>query len=1088
MKFFSAILMTLLLSIGTISAQKVISGTVMDDSGEPVIGATVLEKGTTNGTLTDLDGKYSIDVADDATMLVFSYVGYATQEIEISGTTIDVTMAEGVDLEKVVVTALGIKRSEKALGYAIQEVDGEEIAKSNTTNFADALNGKVAGLQVTSASGTAGGSTRMVLRGPTSFNGNNEALIVVDGVRINNSELTTERSLQGVAYSNRGIDINPNDIASVVVLKGAAASALYGADGARGVIMITTKKGAKGKAKNGINVDYTSTYTLSQVNKLPELQNKYAQGWAGGYRGPETGWFGSWGPLVDTLYWDGATDYDYDPNGNIVGANDPNAQTKVTPYDNVNSFFQLGHAWKNALSVSGGGNVANYRFSFSHLRENGIVPKNSFERINAGLASDAKFLNDKLKLSTTINYVNSGGYRIQQGSNISGLMLGLLRTPITFDNSGGVADPVNNSASYYTPGLTQRNYRGGGGYDNPYWTVNQTPLVDRVNRFIGSIQASYDFTDWLTLSTKIGTDFYSDVRKQTFELGSRTVPGGRIIEDQYTFHNINAFVNVLGTKYFGEDHSLSYNVGTEFFNTSLNQQTAQGDGLAFPGFVHMSNARSVISSTDWTRTKNFSIFGSVEYGFKNMLYLSVTARNDWLSTLISYSKEFNASDVSVFYPSVSASFVFSEILPKNDILSFGKLRLSFAQVGGGPPSAYLTGTTFTPPTPGTVNALADGWTDGIQFPFQGTAGFGYNAVLGNPDLKPSRTTDYEVGLDLRFFNGRLNLDATYYNRRSDNQIIVVPIAPSSGFLRYALNSGALTTNGVDVVLNATPVKTKDFRWDLGLNFTHWKTMVESLADGVDNQYLDGFTGSTISNVAGQEYGQIYGGAWMRANDTNADGKPVYNIENDYNPNGELIIGADGYPLVDPLERPIGNPNPDFMLGFNNTLSYKGLSFSFLLDWKQGGEMWNGTQGALTFFGMSKLTENRDDVTATPTHVFEGVTESGDANTQAVLLDQNWYTGNGGGFGSVSEHFVQSTTWFRLRQMSLSYTFGSKIIEKTPFTGITITFVGRNLALWTPYEGVDPETSLVGSSSNGQGLDYFQMPNTRSFALSLNVKF
>jgi TonB-linked SusC/RagA family outer membrane protein len=1023
MKLFNTLLVLLLFSIGTVYAQSNVSGTVTDQDGEPIIGATVLVKGTALGTTTDLDGKYMIEVPESATGLVFSYIGFATQEIPIDGkTTIDVSMSEGVDLEKVVVTALGVERSEKALGYAIQEVDGEEIAKSNTTNFIDALNGKVAGLQVTGSSGAAGASSRVVLRGPTSFNGDNEALIVIDGVRINNDELTTERTLAGVAYSNRGIDINPNDIESVVVLKGAAASALYGAEGARGVLVITTKKGNGSKTKNGISVDYTSTYTLSQVNKMPELQNKYAQGssqFNNGnpeYLGPETGWLASWGPDMDTLFYNPDPTYEYDPNGRIVGQSAAPAGAKqVTPYDNVDDFFQLGHAWQNALSVSGGGNVATYRLSFNHLRENGVIPKNSFERINVGLASTAKFLDDKLNLSTSVNYVNSGGYRIQQGSNTSGIMLGLLRTPPSFDNSGGFDDPANNRGSYYTPRGTQRNFRGGGGYDNPYWTVNNSPLTDRVNRFIGNFTAAYEFTDWLTLSAKLGTDVYSDVRKQKFEIGSRTLPAGQIIEDQYVYSNVDIFVNLLGTKYFGEDHSISYNLGTEFFNTSLNQQFTQGDGLSFPGFVHLSNASTITTLTNLTRTKTYSLFGSVEYGFKNMLYLSITGRNDWISTLIDPSKPFNASDIAVFYPSVSGSFVFSELIQGNDILSFGKVRASFAQVGGGAPTAYLTSTNFTTPDPGTVNQIADGWTDGILFPFQGQAGYVYNAVRGNPDLKPSRTTDLEFGLDLRFFKGRLNIDATYYNRRSTDQILVVPVANSSGFQRAALNSGSLSTNGVDVMFGVTPVKTKDFQWDMNINFTHWRTMVDELAEGVENQYLDGFTGTGVYNVAGQEYGQIYGGAFQRTNDTDADGNPIFNPDNDYNHNGQMVIdSATGYPLVDPLQRVIGNPNPDFLMGINNTLTYKGISLGFLFDWKQGGQMWNGTQGALTFFGMSKLTEDRDLPNDNPTYVFDGVTQDGSTNTRAVVRDEFWYRGNGGGFGNVDEHFVQDASWFRLR--------------------------------------------------------------------------
>jgi TonB-linked SusC/RagA family outer membrane protein len=929
------------------------------------------------------------------------------------------------------------------------------------------------------------------LRGQTSLNGNNQALIVVDGVRVNNSELTTERSLAGVAYSNRGIDINPNDIESVVVLKGAAASALYGSEGAGGVLLITTKKGSAKKGKNPLSVDYTSTFTLSQVNKLPELQNKYAQGsaWysADGvtpeYLAPQTGFLTSWGPLVDTLYWDGANDYDYDKNGNIVGQSDPTAQTKVTPYDNLGTFFQLGQAFKNDLSVSGGSEATTFRFSFGHLKEDGIVPNNSFERFNVGLATQSKLMNDKLNINTSANYSNSGGTRIQQGSNISGLMLGLLRTPVTFDNSNGLEDPVNDPSSYYTSQLTQRNFRGGGGYDNPYWTVNNTQFNDRVNRFIGNINASYAFTDWLSLSTRIGTDFYSDSRTQRYEIGSRSFPSGQITQEEYVYNNFNTFINLMGTKYFGDDHSLSYNIGTEFYQSQFTLLSTTGSGFSFAGFMNMGNASSITSATSISRNRTYSLFGSIEYGFRNYLYLTVTARNDWLSSLINPSVDFDAANISVFYPSASLSFVFSELMPKNDILSFGKVRFSFAQVGGGAPSPYLTGTNYTATT------IGDGWTNGITFPFLGQTGFTFANTLGSSELKPSLTTDLEAGLDLRFAKGRLNLDFTYYNRRSTNQIIVIPIAPTTGYTSAVLNSGALSTNGIDVMLNITPVKTKDFRWDIGFNFTHWKTMVDDLADGVENQYLDGFTGTGIYNVAGQEYGQIYGGAWQRTNDEDASGNAVFNVDMPYNPSGQVVVdSASGYPLVDPLDRPIGNPNPDFILGINNTITYKGLSLSFLFDWKQGGQMWNGTQGALTFFGMSKLTEDRDMPDGTPNFVFDGVTQDGSTNTQSVLLNEDWYTGNGGGFGAVAEHFIQETSWFRLRQLSLSYTLSNKILEKTPFEAITVSFVGRNLFLITPYEGVDPETSLVGSSSNGQGLDYFQMPNARSFALSLNVKF
>lgn len=451
-------------------------------------------------------------------------------------------------------------------------------------------------------------------------------------------------------------------------------------------------------------------------------------------------------------------------------------------------------------------------------------------------------------------------------------------------------------------------------------------------------------------------------------------------------------------------------------------------------------------------------------------------------------------------PSASMSFVFSELM-NSSALSFGKIRASYGQVGGGAPDAYLTDTYFTVPnTTGSINSLNDGWTNGILFPYQGVGGFTYNALLGNPNLVPSTTTDIEFGIDLRFLNSKIRLDAAYYSRVSDDQIIPINIANTTGFQRAVFNSGRLETQGAEVILGLTPVTTPDFNWDINFNFSTWETLVAELPDGVPNQYLDGFTGSGIYNIAPDEdndivyeYGQILGGAFQRVNAP--DG--TFDPDLPYNPDGALVIddsgtpetnGNYGYPLVDPNQRVIGNPNPDFLLGINNTLRYKNLALSFLFDIKQGGDMWNGTKGAITFFGMSKLTEDRDvvgDYEGTD-NVFEGVKASdGSPNDLRAPLDENWYLGNGGGFGAVAEHFVEDASFARLRYASLSYNFGSMI---NGLSDLTLTFTGRNLLLITDYTGVDPETSLVGSNSNGQGLEYFQMPGVRSYAVGLNVKF
>jgi TonB-linked SusC/RagA family outer membrane protein len=1095
MKKIALIIGVLLFTVGAF-AQRTITGTVTDESGETLISVNVVVKGSTIGTITDLDGKYKISVPDDGSnILVFSYTGFTTQEMPLGASNvIDVVISEGILLNDVVVTALGISRDEKAVGYAVQQVDGADIAETNSVNFLDGLAGKAAGVQITQASGAAGASSRIVLRGQTSFNGNNEALIVVDGIRLDNSENSSERSLGGVANSNRGMDLDPGSIESISVLKGAAATALYGVEGARGVILITTKKGKKGK----MTVDFNSNVTLAQYNKLVDRQLTYGQGSGGQIINPGTSGFNtalSFGARIDDTNYDGS-DFAFDPRGRIVGKDDPSAGAQAQAFDNADNFFQNGLTYNNSIALSGGSDFGTYRFSFANTSQEGIIPLNTFDRTNVGLSVSSQF--DKFSISGSVNYVNSGGRRIQQGSNTSGIMLGLMRTPASFDNAGGFDDPVNSPGAYQFPNGLQRAYRGNTGYDNPYWTVNNTPFIDNVNRMFGNVRLGYEFSPWATLSTTLGTDFYSDNRKQEFERGSNAARAGRVIEDQYNYSHIDAYVNLTGSGKLSPDFSLSYNVGTNFWNKQLKNNFVQADNLSFSGFRELANTSSVVASVDQAPERNFSMFGSVDLGYKNFLYLTLTGRNDWVSSLIVPTREFNAGDIDIFYPSASLSFVFSELLPSSDILSFGKARISLAQVGGGAPAAFSTGTIYNVPNNDqSIYSLNDGWTSGILFPFLGTTGYTYSPLQGNLDLTPSLTTDLEFGLDLRFFKNRIGLDATYYSRSSSNQIIAINVPNSTGFQRAIVNAGELGTTGTEVILNLTPIQTDNFSWDLGINFSSWETLVKSLPEGVQNQYLDGFAGTGVYNLAPDddgteyEYGQILGNPFQRVNDIDAAGNPVFNADAPFNPDGALIIDNSGdpgtnpnygFPIADDVPRVIGNPNPDFLLGINSTIRWKKLTVKFLFDIKQGGDLWNGTKGAMTFFGTSANTEDRGK-----TETFEGVLSS-DPSTAAnipVVIDENWYTGNGGGFGAVSEHFVEDGSSYRLRFLTASYNFGSLI---NGVSDLTLSFTGRNLLLFTPYTGIDPETSLVGSSSNGQGLDYFQMPGVKSYSLGLSVKF
>lgn len=1061
-------------------AQRAISGKVTDQEGQALIGASILVKGSTSGTVTDIDGNYSLNVPAGSTTLIISYTGFNTQEVAIGASNVvNVTLQEGVTLETAVVTALGINKEEKALGYAVQSVDAAELLKANESNFVSSLSGKVAGLQVTSSTGTAGASSFFLIRGASTISGNNQPLIIIDGVPIDNSQYRsgTAGAVASVAYSNRAIDINQAEIETVSVLKGAAATALYGSLAGNGAIIITTKRG---KAGQKVNVDFSTSLTVSEVNKLPELQDVYSQGVDGIYRGPETRQALSWGARLDTLVYDGS-DFAWDKNGRIVGRSANPSGKPVEAYDRY-KFYQKGISSNSNVAISAGNTNSSLRFSLGYLTEKGVVPNNDFERINMGLNADTK-LGDKLNLGVGVQYIRSGGTRIEQGSNVSGVMLGLLRTPNTFDNSNGTDDPDDVTAYEFADGRP-RGYRGlnpsnTSTYDNPYWTAHNNPLTDQVNRLVGNFSISYNPTDWLNISWRPGIDYYSDFRKQYFAIHSASLPAGQVFQDQYFSYRWNSDLLATGSFDLTETIGLNITLGHNMREFKVDQLFIQGDGLVIPEFYDLSNASSSYTFADNNINRNTGGFAVVDLNVGSFLYVNGTVRIE---------KDLSLPEENNTYPyySASASLVWSELLglSPSSPLSFGKVRASYGRVGLGT-FAYSTATYFN------AANYADGWTNGILFPFKGQAAFTLSDQLGNPTLKPEVKDSWEVGLDLRFLRNRIGLDVTYYNSLSKDIILAVPVTGSSGFTSFIQNSAELSNKGIEVVLSATPVQSKDFNWDLNVNFTKNTNNVEKLAEGVDQVFLGGFTGASTRAVVGVPYGSIFGFGFYK------------------DASGKRVIGSDGYPVIDPNEKAFNSALPDYTIGIRNTFSWRGLSLSALLDIKQGGYVWNGTRGALYYFGThGDIGKLRDTET-----VFDGnvaqydsegnlvlydhdnnastpdIPKTTGANTQTVPLDQNWLAfGNGNSFfGDNTEDFVEKASWVRLRDVSLSYALPQSVLAKSAIRSLTITLSGRNLFLDTPYKGVDPETNLYGAS-NAQGLDYFNMPGTKSYTVGLQIGF
>ena len=1037
-----------------------VTGTVTSaEDGSTIPGVTVVVEGVGTGVVTDIDGKYRLEVPSEESILTFSFIGFKTIQQKVgTSSVIDVAMEPDIkELSEVVITAIGLESDKRALGYSIHNVDTDDIIKSRETNLSAALSSKAAGVQVISASGSPGASATVRIRGSRTASSGNEPLYVVDGVPINNN--TSGNGIIGVDVSNRAIDINPNDIEKVTILKGPSATVLYGSRAANGAIMINTKRGKMGTP----TVTLTSTYGLSEVNKLPEKQYEYAQGSIIGgqftYRSPETMEQNSWGPKISELEFDGDETYLYDRNGRLVPLGLGNGMPAIA-YQDQDAFWIKGSTFDNNVSVNGGTDAVRYYFSLGHLYQTGVVPNADFARTSVKSNIDAT-ITSKLGAGISMTYVNSGGFRAMRGSNLSGVTTGVFRNPPTFDIGNGKTGKAaaDDPATYMFPNGDQRSYRGNGLFDNPFWTINRNPYVDNVDRVIGNVNLNYKLTPWLTATYKLGIDNYTDRRNQAWDINSSSEPAGAVNASTNFANTINSDFLLLVDKRLGPV-GIEATLGHNYYYEKRIARVSEGRVMAVQGFYNIKNTLDVTTSESYLSNEKFyGVFADIRLNYNEYLFVSLSGRNDWSSTL---PKQNN----SYFYPAASVGFEFTEPLGISDspVLSYGKIRLSYGQVGGAT-NSFVTANYYNP-------AVIDG--DGLlsanEFPAFGVNSFERSGQLANSDLIHELTSTLEIGGDFQFFTGRIGLDITYYNAFTNNAIVQTDISAASGFTEIVLNSGSLENKGIELVFNAKPIRNSVIDWDIDINFTKNNSLVKSLPEGIPSLPLASFSALTSLNTVGYPYGVMSGSRYRR------------------DEQGRMVIGSDGWPLIEDTQGVIGDPNPDWFAGLKNSLSLYGVRFSMLWDIKKGGDVWNGTKAVMDYLGTSKESGDLRGVTE---YVFDGVTVDGEVNTVPVDF-ANPARGMGGikwrragTLLGVAEDNIEDASWIRLREVTLGYQFPKKWFGKSSIQSLNLSFYGRNLLLFTEYKGVDPETNLRGPS-NAQGWDYFNLPGTRSYGVSLKA--
>lgn len=1024
-----------------------LTGKVTDaQTGDPLPGTNVYISGSQLGGSANPNGDYTINnIPTGQQTVIATFIGYSKFQqiitVEPGTNTFNIQLKPAsIGLDDIVVTALGFKREERSLGYSVQQVGGDQVAGTRESNVVNALAGQVAGVQINSSSGQPGKSSRIIIRGNSSFLGNNQPLFVVDGVPISNSQdanIDSDPLFTG-GTSNRGIDLDPNTIASVSVLKGASATALYGSRAANGAIVITTKGAEAGQGQTRVTVNSRVSWDDAIIKGY---QDQYLQGRNGAYAngtytedpnrtGAQT--TNSWGPHKDSVSAQVLSDLGVD---------------HIQTYNPRKDFYDTGITYDNNFSISGGRATTNYYLSASNLNQGGIVPGTELDRSSI-MAKFSTDLNDKLHVNTSANYIKTKNIWMSEGNGTSNYLYGLNFTPINFNIKDYQQE--DGSQNMYYPA-----------FNNPIWLTKHNDYSSDVDRLIGNTHLQYDILPWLNIAERLGIDTYGDKRKKRVDVGTRGVPNGSMYDRKISRSEINSDLTVNADVDLNKNFGLTAMLGNNINARSYDYEIVRGEGLGIPGFFHISNAQTVTGDQYQQQRRLVSLYSQATLDYQDIVYLTLTGRNDWSSTL-------PTSNNSYFYPSASLGVVFTDAVDwfEHSPLSYGKIRLSASQIGNDAP-VYSLSTNYVQANPG------DGVRGNINYPYAGVNGTVLSNQLGNPDLKPELSTEYEAGLNLRFFEGRAGLDVSYYDRHTKDQIFSVPMSASSGYVSRLINAGEMKNSGVELALNGSPVQTRDFEWSMHLNFSKNKTDVVSLAQGVESIYLGGFTDPQIRIMPRENgYGIIWGSRFKRNKDLPADQQ-----FKDADPNA-VLIGDDGYPVVASDLGPIGNVQPDWMANFRTTLNYKGVSLSALLDMSQGGDIMNMDLYYSSYYGTAKVTENRGS-----SYTYQGINaNTGAANTKSIVRDQSYYQYF---YSYVDENFVEDASYLKLRELTLSYTLPTKLLSNTPFRSAQISATGRNLWIDTNFSYGDPTGTLYGSG-NAQGFYHSITPSTRSYSVSVKL--